>query len=176
MMEVEDIVTENKDLQKTMIQKDKVIEDMETQLERAATEAEVKLMKTVEKMRIEYQLMARSAVSTKMRKMTDYLTDRLRQQESLDTERDSSSQARQAELQDKLTDTYNELNTVRRRLKSTFSFIVDFFKLITYFRIREGAYVREKSTGYERKNAEVRGISQEKVGVSNEQIDQQQNL
>ena len=130
MMEVEDIVTENKDLQKTMIQKDKVIEDMETQLERAATEAEVKLMKTVEKMRIEYQLMARSAVSTKMRKMTDYLSDRLRQQESLDTERDSSSQARQAELQDKLTDTHNELNTVRRRLKSTFSFIVDFFKLI----------------------------------------------
>ena len=120
MMEVEDIVTENKDLQKTMIQKDKVIEDMETQLERAATEAEVKLMKTVEKMRIEYQLMARSAVSTKMRKMTDYLTDRLRQQESLDTERASSSQARQAELQDKLTDTHNELNTVRRRLKSTF--------------------------------------------------------
>ena len=89
-------------------------------MEKTITSAEIKLMKTVEKMRLEYQLMARSAVSTKMRKMTDYLSDRLRQQESLDTERDSSSQARQAELQDKLTDTHNELNTVRRRLKSTF--------------------------------------------------------
>ena len=51
MTEVEDIITENQDLQQTMIQKDKVIEDLEQRLERTATEAEVKLMKTVEKMR-----------------------------------------------------------------------------------------------------------------------------
>ena len=120
MTEVDDIVTENKDLQKTMIQKDKVIEDLERQLERTVTEAEVKLMKTVEKMRIEYQLMARSAVSTKMRKMNDYLSDRLKQQESLESDRENITTGIQMDLEERLSNTSNELSQARHRLKSKF--------------------------------------------------------
>ena len=118
MTEVEDIMTENQDLQQTMIQKDKVIEDLEQRLERTATEAEVKLMRTVEKMRIEYQLMARSAVTAKMRKMNDFLTERLREQETVDTDKENITRAIHTDLEERLSDTTNELNQVKRRLKS----------------------------------------------------------
>ena len=75
-------------------------------------------MKTVEKMRLEYQLMARSAVSTKMRKMNDYLSDRLKQQEILETDKENITKGIQIDLEERLSITSNELNQLKHRLKS----------------------------------------------------------
>ena len=118
MTEVDDIVTENKDLQSTVIQKDKIIEDLERKLEKTVTSAEIKLMKTVEKMRLEYQLMARSAVSTKMRKMNEYLSERLRQQESVETDKENITKGIQIDLEERLANSSSELSHVKHRLKS----------------------------------------------------------
>ena len=117
---MDDLITENKDLQSTVIQKDKVIEDLERKLEKTITSGEIKLMKTVEKMRIEYQLMARSAVSTKMRKMNEYLSDRLKQQETAETDKENITKGIQIDLEERLANSANELSQVKHRLKSMF--------------------------------------------------------
>ena len=126
---MDDLATENKDLQSTVIQKDKVIEDLERKLEKTVTSAEIKLMKTVEKMRLEYQLMARSAVSTKMRKMNDYLSDRLKQQESAETDKENITKGIQIDLEERLSNSANELSQVKHRLKSMFYWLLVLFKL-----------------------------------------------
>ena len=89
-------------------------------MEKTITSAEIKLMKTVEKMRLEYQLMARSAVSTKMRKMNDYLSDRLKQQESVETDKENITKGIQIDLEERLSNSSNELSQVKHRLKSMF--------------------------------------------------------
>ena len=82
------------------------------------TAAEIKLMKTVEKMRLEYQVMARAAVSSKMRKMNDYLSDRLKQQETAETDKENITKGIQIDLEERLSHSSNELSQVKHRLKS----------------------------------------------------------
>ena len=134
-------------------------------------------MKTVEKMRLEYQLMARSAVSTKMRKMNDYLSDRLKQQESVETDKENITKGIQIDLEERLANSSNELSQVRHRLKSIYRFWL-FYKNHTILLVRIGERVdlSEESAGYEGENASIWGIPEEKVRAPDEQVDQQQNL
>ena len=87
MLEVNDVKTENEDLQEALIKKDKVIEELERQISSLLRNGEIQMKRNMEKMKIEYELMARSAVSTKMRKMNEYLNMKIRQQDELDTDK-----------------------------------------------------------------------------------------
>ena len=81
-------------------------------------ESEIKMKRTLDKMKTEYEIMARSAVSTKLRKMNEYLSDKFKRQEELDNERDNIAQGIQIDLEERLTSSLNELNQIKEKLKS----------------------------------------------------------
>ena len=120
MLEVNDVKTENEDLQEALIKKDKVIEELERQISSLLRNGEIQMKRNMEKMKIEYELMARSAVSTKMRKMNEYLNMKIRQQDVLDTDKENVSRGIQIDLEERLSSTSNELNHIKSRLKSKF--------------------------------------------------------
>ena len=120
MLEVNDVKTENEDLQEALIKKDKVIEELERQISSLLRNGEIQMKRNMEKMKIEYELMARSAVSTKMRKMNEYLNMKIRQQDELDTDKENVSRGIQIDLEERLSSTSNELNHIKSRLKSKF--------------------------------------------------------
>merc|ERR1712157_338334 len=70
-------------------------------------------------MKIEYELMARSAVSGKMRKMNEYLNSRLKEQECLDADKENMSKGIQIDLEERLSNTSNELTLIKKRLKKS---------------------------------------------------------
>ena len=120
MLEVNDVKTENEDLQEALIKKDKVIEELERQISSLLRSGEIQMKRNMEKMKIEYELMARSAVSTKMRKMNEYLNMKIRQQDELDTDKENVSRGIQIDLEERLSSTSQELNHIKSRLKSKF--------------------------------------------------------
>ena len=120
MLEVNDVKTENEDLQEALIKKDKVIEELERQISSLLRNGEIQMKRNMEKMKIEYELMARSAVSTKMRKMNEYLNMKIRQQDELDTDKENVSRGIQIDLEERLSSTSHELNRIKSRLKSKF--------------------------------------------------------
>ena len=120
MLEVNDVKTENEDLQEALIKKDKVIEELERQISSLLRNGEIQMKRNMEKMKIEYELMARSAVSTKMRKMNEYLNMKIRQQDELDTDKENVSRGIQIDLEERLSTTSHELNRIKSRLKSKF--------------------------------------------------------
>ena len=120
MLEVNDVKTENEDLQEALIKKDKVIEELERQISSLLRNGEIQMKRNMEKMKIEYELMARSAVSTKMRKMNEYLNMKIRQQDVLDTDKENVSRGIQIDLEERLSSTSQELNHIKSRLKSKF--------------------------------------------------------
>ena len=120
MLEVNDVKTENEDLQEALIKKDKVIEELERQISNLLRNGEIQMKRNMEKMKIEYELMARSAVSTKMRKMNEYLNMKIRQQDELDTDKENVSRGIQIDLEERLSTTSHELNRIKSRLKSKF--------------------------------------------------------
>ena len=120
MLEVNDVKTENEDLQEALIKKDKVIEELERQISSLLRNGEIQMKRKMEKMKIEYELMARSAVSTKMRKMNEYLNMKIRQQDELDTDKENVSRGIQIDLEERLSSTSQKLNHIKRRLKSKF--------------------------------------------------------
>merc|ERR1712098_897750 len=119
LAEMNDIVTENEDLQQAMIRKDKVIEELEKQISMIIRDSDVKMKRNMEKMRIEYELMARSAMSHKMRKMNEYLDSKLKQQENLDHDKENISKAIQIDLEERLMQTSSELSHINTKLKKT---------------------------------------------------------
>ena len=120
MLEVNDVKTENEDLQEALIKKDKVIEELERQISNLLRNGEIQMKRNMEKMKIEYELMARSAVSTKMRKMNEYLNMKIRQQDELDTDKENVSRGIQIDLEERLSSTSHELSRIKSRLKSKF--------------------------------------------------------
>ena len=120
MLEVNDVKTENEDLQEALIKKDKVIEELERQISSLLRNGEIQMKRNMEKMKIEYELMARSAVRTKMRKMNEYLNMKIRQQDELDTDKENVSRGIQIDLEERLSSTSQELNHIKSRLKSKF--------------------------------------------------------
>ena len=120
MLEANDVKTENEDLQEALIKKDKVIEELERQISSLLRNGEIQMKRNMEKMKIEYELMARSAVSTKMRKMNEYLNMKIRQQDELDTDKENVSRGIQIDLEERLSSTSQELNHIKSRLKSKF--------------------------------------------------------
>ena len=120
MLEVNDVKTENEDLQEALIKKDKVIEELERQISNLLRNGEIQMKRNMEKMKIEYELMARSVVSTKMRKMNEYLNMKIRQQDELDTDKENVSRGIQIDLEERLSSTSHELNRIKSRLKSKF--------------------------------------------------------
>ena len=122
MLEVNDVKTENEDLQEALIKKDKVIEELERQISNLLRNGEIQMKRNMEKMKIEYELMARSAVSTKMRKMNEYLNMKIRQQDELDTDKENVSRGIQIDLEERLSSTSHELNRIKSRLKSKFEY------------------------------------------------------
>ena len=120
MGDFEDVSAENKELQEAILKKDLIIEDMERQISTMLQEGEIKLKRTLDKMRTEYEIMARSAVSTKLRKMNEYLSEKFKRQEELDNERDNIAKGIQIDLEERLTSSLNEVNQFKDRLKSRF--------------------------------------------------------
>ena len=118
MTEIDDTVKENEDLQQTILKKDKVIEELERQIGSVVKNCDSQMRRNMEKMRIEYELMARSTVNSKMRKMNEYLNEKLRQQENLDTDKENVSKGIQIDLEERLAHTSNELGHIESRLKS----------------------------------------------------------
>ena len=118
MTEIDDIMTENEDLQEALLKKDKVIEELERQISCVVKNSEIHMKKNLDKMKIEYELMARSAVSGKMRKMNEYLNIKLKQQESLDADKENMSKGIQIDLEERLSNTSHELTQLKKRLKS----------------------------------------------------------
>ena len=118
MTEVDDIMRENEDLQEALLKKDKVIEELERQISTVVRNSEIHMKKNLDKMKIEYELMARSAVSGKMRKMNEYLNSKLKEQESLDADKENMSKGIQIDLEERLSNTSNELTQLKKRLKS----------------------------------------------------------
>ena len=121
MTEVDDIMTENEDLQEALLKKDKIIEELERQINNVVRNSEIHMKKNLDKMKIEYELMARSAVSGKMRKMNEYLNIKLKQQESLDADKENMSKGIQIDLEERLSNTSNELTQLKKRLKSKYT-------------------------------------------------------
>ena len=120
MGDFEDVSEENRDLQEAVLRKDLIIEDLERQLGTMMQEGEIKMKQTLEKMRMEYEIMARSAVSTKLRKMNEYLSDKFKRQEDLDNERENVAKGIQIDLEERLTNSVNEVHQVKDKLKSKF--------------------------------------------------------
>ena len=118
MTEIDDIMTENEDLQEALLKKDKVIEELERQISCVVKNSEIHMKKNLDKMKIEFELMARSAVSVKMRKMNEYLNIKLKQQESLDADKENMSKGIQIDLEERLSNTSHELTQLKKRLKS----------------------------------------------------------
>ena len=118
MTEVDDTIKENEDLQQTILKKDKVIEELERQIGSVVKNSDVQMRRRMEKMRIEYELMARSTVNSKMRKMNEYLNEKLRQQENLDIDKENVIKGIQIDLEERLAHTSNELGHIKSRLKS----------------------------------------------------------
>ena len=118
MTEIDDIMTENEDLQEALLKKDKVIEELERQISCVVKNSEIHMKKNLDKMKIEYELMARSAVSVKMRKMNEYLNIKLKQQESLDADKENMSKGIQIDLEERLSNTSHDLTQLKKRLKS----------------------------------------------------------
>ena len=118
MNDFDDVTEENKELQEAILKKDQIIEDMERQISTMVKESEIKMKRTLDKMKTEYEIMARSAVSTKLRKMNEYLSDKFKRQEELDNERDNIAQGIQIDLEERLTSSLNELNRIKEKLKS----------------------------------------------------------
>eukprot|EP00092_Neocalanus_flemingeri_P006732 GFUD01007272.1.p1 GENE.GFUD01007272.1~~GFUD01007272.1.p1 ORF type:complete len:950 (+),score=360.85 GFUD01007272.1:177-2852(+) len=117
MSELEDVSAENKELQEAILKKDLIIEDMERHISTMLQEGEMKMKRTLDKMRTEYEIMARSAVSTKLRKMNDYLSEKFKNQEELDNERDSIAKGIQIDLEERLTSSLNEVYQIKEKLK-----------------------------------------------------------
>jgi len=115
--EFEDVSAENKELQEAILKKDLTIEDIERQLSTMLQEGEVKMKRTLDKMRTEYEIMARSAVSTKLRKMNEYLSDKFKRQEELDNDRDNIAKGIQIDLEERLTSSLSELHQIKDKLK-----------------------------------------------------------
>ena len=117
-IELEDVISENHDLQETVMKKDTIIDELEKQMANVKLEADVKLKRTLDKLRLEYELMARSAVSTRLRKMNEYLEEKSKRQEELDNNRDNVAKSIQMDLEERLSSTVEELNQIRDKLKS----------------------------------------------------------
>ena len=81
------------------------------------------MKQTLEKMRMEYEIMARSAVSTKLRKMNEYLSDQFKRQEDLVNERENVSKGIQIGLEERLTNSVNEVQQVKDKLKRKLCFM-----------------------------------------------------
>ena len=122
MSEINDILAENDELKQNVIQKDRTIEELERQISSILKHAELRLKRSLEKMRIEYEMMARSTVSSKMRKMNEYLNERLREQENHDMEKETATKGIQIDLEERLSNTSYELGQIKQRLKSRCSF------------------------------------------------------
>lgn len=99
------------------MKKDSIIEDLERQIGNMVQEGEIKMKQTLEKMRMEYEIMARSAVSTKLRKMNEYLNDKFKRQEDLDNERENVAKGIQIDLEERLTNSVNEVQQVKEKLR-----------------------------------------------------------
>ena len=118
MGDIEDISAENRDLQEAILQKDVIIDDLERQIGNMVQEGEIKMKQTLEKLRMEYEIMARSAVSTKLRKMNEYLHDKFKRQEDLDNERDNVAKGIQIDLEERLTNSLNDVHQCKDKLRS----------------------------------------------------------
>ena len=116
--ELSDILHENEELKQNVILKDRTIEELERQLNNIITNGDVKMRKMMEKLRVEYEMMARSTVNMKMRKMNEYLNERLKQQEHLEVDKESVAKGIQIDLEERLSSTSVELSQIKSRLKS----------------------------------------------------------
>jgi len=113
----EDISAENRDLQEAILKKDLIIEDLERQIGNMVQEGDIKMKQTLEKMRMGYEIMARSAVSTKLRKMNEYLNDKFKRQEDLDNERENVAKGIQIDLEERLSNSVSEVHHVKDKLR-----------------------------------------------------------
>ena len=118
MGDIGDISAENRDHQEAIMKKDLTIEDLERRMANMMQEGETKMKQTLEKMRMEYEIMARSAISTKLRKMNEYFNDKFKRQEDLDNERENVAKGIQIDLEERLRVSVNEIHQCKNRIRS----------------------------------------------------------
>ena len=118
MGDIGDISAENRDHQEAIMKKDLTIEDLERRMANMMQEGEIQMKQTLEKMRTEYEIMARSAISTKLRKMNEYFNDKFKRQEDLDSERENVAKGIQIDLEERLRDSVNEIHQCKDRIRS----------------------------------------------------------
>ena len=81
-------------------------------------EGEIQMKQDLEKMRTEYEIMARSAISIKLRKMNEYFNDKFKRQEDLDSERENVAKGIQIDLEERLRVAVNEIHQCKNRIRS----------------------------------------------------------
>ena len=118
MGDIGDISAENRDHQEAIMKKDLTIEDLERRMANMMQEEEIKMKQTLEKMRREYDIMARSAISTKLWKMNEYFNDKFKRQEDLDSERENVAKGIQIDLEERLRVSVNEIHQCNHRIRS----------------------------------------------------------
>ena len=67
-----------------------------------------------------FAISARSAVSTKMRKVNEFLNQKFKHQEQIDCDKEKIAKEIQIDLEERLTVVSNELFQMRNKLKSKF--------------------------------------------------------
>jgi len=100
--ELEDLAGENRELQQAVLKKDSAMEELEKRLAQEKEDAELRLSRTLDRLRGEYEVMARSAVSTRLRKMNSFLEERRQQQEEMEKNRENAARSIQLDLEERL--------------------------------------------------------------------------
>lgn len=116
---LDDVLNENRDLQEAVLKKDNRIQHLETSLTRVRGEDEARFQKTLERLRGEYEIMAKASVSTKLRKINNYIGEKNRRQEEMDKDRDHVTGSIQTDLEERLSSTLAELGAIKNKLKKT---------------------------------------------------------
>ena len=77
---------------------------------------------------MEYEIRARTAVSTKLRILKEY---QFKRQEDLDNERENIAKGIQIDLEERLTNSVNEVHQVKDKLKSKTFLLLCLFLITT---------------------------------------------
>ena len=81
-----------------------------------------RLQQTLDRLRGEYEVMARSAVSTRLRKMNTFLEERRQHQEEIEKNRENATRGIQVDLEERLAAALQDMAKAKDQLRSEFQF------------------------------------------------------
>ena len=80
------------------------------------------MQQTLDRLRGEYEVMARSAVSTRLRKMNAFLEERRIHQEEIEKNRENATRGIQVDLEERLAAALQDMAKAKDQLRSEFEF------------------------------------------------------